>query len=674
LKEFIQKGIHVPLIFWPAKFVSQVQHRPQAQAAMFEGGVIRPLVALTRNKMQNQTLAAGDAGAVARHRDALLALIQLQTDKLSKSGLKTNAAQNYVRAFISYLTDTNHVPDVALVDTFNWTYRNGSSQWPPTALLGGDHLTNNVAIQSGLEGFRKVNQVSEGRITNEVALLDKWVDALIKYRSAETNWLTKSSDFCSTTNETYQARTLVEQSWTSLQTASNSLSGTSLDVNSRYSALKKAALDASSGAFKDITKGLDEPERRAGIIAEIQKQVESFGQESASVVSVHYDRVKTPARELDANYLLVLTNTSQPCFRIRSALYGLACTIEATPANPDETDIGDGWQKYAKLKATVDRFRTTLAAYNGPLAPQVIKACNLIAGNAQQRLEGEFVDGYRKRVLEKLDALPRQSLREMRDVTNARTWFAKIEKDLVAKDAVAQDQQDKLSVIPAALTAAKKGTLASINNGILGAVGFPVVRAATKDMNREDLKTLKFLLEGLRSELEEPVWRSDVSGAEDSLLKNRDRYARVVSALGKDEGSPAEWELWFVPADSSHPDDGNVLNSWRQIQVTVGAVASDWTELPGINTPTLLGKGPVDQSLRISFRKIGGDKDSVQKLDYARWGMPRTVCKFPAGRSEDGMTWKFQISLVHVVTGKAGNVTVEVRAAKPLPKIEEDWP
>jgi hypothetical protein len=38
------------------------------------------------------------------------------------------------------------------------------------------------------------------------------------------------------------------------------------------------------------------------------------------------------------------------------------------------------------------------------------------------------------------------------------------------------------------------------------------------------------------------------------------------------------------------------------------------------------------------------------------------------------MTWKFQISLVHVVTGKAGNVTVEVRAAKPLPKIEEDWP
>src|SRR5439155_15208762 len=119
-----------------------------------------------------------------RHLDALLALIRLQADWLangSKGGplAATNAGQRaelYLGSLFSYLLDATNRPDPSLVDVFTWTYSKPGSgagkAWPPEPLLKGNHLSDNVAIQKGLDSFRKANQVTQVSISNEVQSLN----------------------------------------------------------------------------------------------------------------------------------------------------------------------------------------------------------------------------------------------------------------------------------------------------------------------------------------------------------------------------------------------------------------------------------------------------------------------------------------------------------------------
>src|SRR5436190_3210216 len=675
LKRFVERKFHVPLIFLPVSFLSNVRNRPEAQAAMFEAGILRPLVAQTRVKMQNQPLPAGDSPEADRHREALLALIRLETDKVSKRGLaRTNAAQAYLKAFISYLTDTNHVPDATLVETFNWTYANNRNPWPPKGLLGGDRLSNNVAILKGLDGFRKVNETRLGNISKQGEALDKLVAALTTYAQAEGAWLGKTADFCPAfAGDLTASKKAVDQNWNALQGSNSPL----MNVTAKYNDLMRSVRAASGEPFKDIMKDLDEPDKTTGIISDIQRQVANFGAASAGDISNRFDKVKSPARELDANYLVVLTNRSEPCFQTRWALYQRACAIENTPATPAESVLGDGWQTFSRLKTNVDGFRNGLAAYNGPLAGPTTNACIRIAGNAEQRLVGSFLDGYCKLVAQKLLDLPIQPRWDMRSVTNARAWYGRIEYDLTAKPALEPEQQQRLAVIPGAVANSKKETLVAIKRGILGTIGFPVVRAAKNEMRSDDLKSLKFLLEGLGTELGDPVWRSDTSGAQAELLKSRDLYARVVSVLGNDDGSPVEWELWFVPPEPSRQDDADLVKFWREIKVIFGSAATPWFDLGNLAQPTLIKKGRVDEALKISFRERTADTESTPPgFSFTAWGMARAICNSPGGRLEDGLKWQFQVPLEHGETHKPGKVTLEVRvdAKKPLPKLDGEWP
>ncbi|MEY2428548.1 MAG: type secretion system protein ImpL, partial [Verrucomicrobiota bacterium] len=129
LRKIAEKPLPVGLVFKPLEWmhIGSVHDRPAGQRLLFEGSVLRPLIARTRDKMRDTSVGGTPVGpkALDLHRNALLALMRIEADGLlaSPNGItSTNEAQKYLKSFLSYLTDMDFTPDPALVDVFAWTY------------------------------------------------------------------------------------------------------------------------------------------------------------------------------------------------------------------------------------------------------------------------------------------------------------------------------------------------------------------------------------------------------------------------------------------------------------------------------------------------------------------------------------------------------------------------
>src|SRR5205085_944890 len=149
---------------------------------------------------------------------------------------------------------------------------------------------------------------------------------------------------------------------------------------------------------------------------------------------------------------------SGAAFFARWSLLSNACAIASTPVSATPEVIGDRWTHYAQLKALVDTFRTNLLAYNGPLAAQVAASCNRLASDAEGKLKNDFVESYVKLATDTLGKWSSQSHWTLADVTNARTFFANLERDLGRCDAIGS-QSNKLDRIRDALANSKQAVL-----------------------------------------------------------------------------------------------------------------------------------------------------------------------------------------------------------------------
>jgi hypothetical protein len=195
-------------------------------------------------------------------------------------------------------------------------------------------------------------------------------------------------------------------------------------------------------------------------------------------------------------------------------------------------------------------------------------------------------------------------------------------------------------------------------------------------MSLQDLSDLTKLLEGLRTELDDPVWQSDQSGARATLVQSRNLYANLVSSLAGENESPAEWELFFVPPDQAA--DNTIISVFRKVQVTIGSNQSSWQDISLTSTPLSLGKGSVDKPLRIAFRKLIEDVNSeTTPVKPLAWGLPGLIRDRKPERLENGLIWRFRIPLQDAQQNLTGNVTFEARLLdpkRPLPKLETGWP
>lgn len=682
LKDLAQKGFSVAWIFKPIEWVQSAfnkdlpQKRRTAQKRLFEGGVLMPLVARTRTQMmQPETPPAGDA--VTRHREALLSLMRLEADGLaagSSGGLigSTNApqkAERYLRTFLSYLTKTNQAPDTNLVDVFAWTYsKNGSGagDWVPAYLLGGNSLSNNQAINEGLEQFRRATVNAQTNIQEELKRLNEVTDLLADYQTNEIRWLMNPdpADPCRGLPD----KSKLDVAWSNLR----AMRGAPLtNLGSHYALLTAAATNASGAFFQDIMDALPEAEKSSGIFGEIRQKLKQFASQAAAHVQTAYDQRRAQIDKLDADQM-AYSNGRYVDDRWR--LYTNACALRSLPFVPTTNDIGEQWTRFTELSGATEQWRTNLAAYRGPMADPVRNVCGVIGKEAEQNLKNTFIDAYVKLVTTRLGELA-AGMWSTNEIAQARQWFFLMERDLAARKAVG-DQAHKLEPLIGAVGETKKAVIKDINTFARGELGVPVL-ASGNPMDAAKMVAARKTLERLRSELLNPTWSSSPGGAEavGALRETLASYEQIVGSLLNRDDSVAEWELSIVPwtLQNLSEKDMAVVSSLRNLRVTDGR-GGRW-EADLTNPNGALAKIQADRQLVLSFRKTPQQPNATKEEPLPAWWLATRIRDGGAEPLENGTKWRMRIAVEDVAQKLSGNAVFEVRLLNGMrfPQRSE-WP
>ncbi len=697
LQELAAKPLEVSLIFKPflwlgAGNVSKAD-RKNAQRILFEHGVLQPLVVQTRNKMQGRELLTSDPKAVDRHREALLSLIQLETDKYASSRdlNGTNAAVKYLNAFVAYLTEAEMLPvDTNLVGVFAWTYSKGGSgagKWPPAYLLGGDHLSNNPAIKKGLDGVRDANRISVNRIEKEeLPRLNALADALNDYRLLEHQWFTNAGDRCrALTEELSRAMDKVENSRSELLKVATDIARPVTNLAACYQQLANASSKVSALSFNNITSGLTDQIKTdaGGLLGEIRKQLSDFNKEAASAVNTDYASRSNTIIDLDLYYLAASSSNATMAFESRSSLYRKACKLISESAMANEDSLGDQWTKFERLTTSAADFKKELTEYRGPYAEWVQSACEQIAGQAERQLKEKYVENYVQFTIQKLEKLAADAC-TFRDVTNARPWLEKVKNDL-SQSAKLKEQASKLDQVKSALAKAQKqisqNYASCASNTLRLKLKFPVLLNATETLDDRGLKEVKNTLGNLTGELADPVWLA-LPGSEEMLapLHTSVKAATsVVNSLVKSGDTLAEVEILFVPPNSGSSDASQFSGTLRYAKLFVAGVEKKFSgprpgDLSSYTAPTpITTKLPADSGIRIEFFSDVDRKIRTATFSADNWMLPRLIQTDQAEPiNNNGKEWKLKLQ----VTADGASRTLEafqIRLDYPLPK-KEDWP
>ena len=617
LKEMVEKPLPISWVFKPITWLSSGKdlNRKKAQETIFLNGVLKPLVAGTRNKIMHVDLSPDDPKAVGLYRDALLSLIRLQADSIASGGSMKGsnpqeAAAKYLNSFISYLTDSNQVADPDLVAIFQWDYSQGGGrgQWPPSILLppnGGNSLASNPAIQKGLDDLNQANQRTQKSISEEVAILNNFADALYDYEQKESQWLAGGQNASMADildgGSLNDAKRKVDQYISQLEVETNFTDLPLTNLEAHYSILRKAAEDASSGAFSKIRESIPAASVTEGLFGEIFSKLAQFRQKAAWTVNESYGEKKSEISILDRDQLVSLPNLGV-AHQVRWSLYTNACALadESTPLK-DEV-LGDHWKRFSGFKASSDSFNTELAKYNGPLKDQVLATCHHLVSQA----------------------------------------------------------------------------LAQSVAGMQGKISFPIFLNDSQDqpMSGDDVKALKKIIASLVAALSDPAWSGLLSGSDqqraNECLSNCKLYNQILPALVNDDGGLAGVKVYFVPSGS----DTTIVNIFRAVRVAVGDNQSRWTDLSqhmGDAQPLLLDQGTIADGLSISFRRLISAKDTEKTpIQSDHWGLVNLIMNGRASRLDDGSGWTVQLAL-NDGQGDNGNVTFRIVPDRTLPKVE-DWP
>jgi len=674
-KALMQKTQHrlaLGFIFMPVSWLSDVRERPEAQRLLFEDGVLRPLVDDTRIKIQRVKPSADNPDNLRRYRDALISLMWLEADRLAGSArasyISTNSAEKYLKSFVSYLTESDYTPDAGLVEVMVADYSKGGAAWPPASLPapGGDHLSNNLAIATGLVNFRDANKANESRIQAQVLRANDLVSALANYAQLERDWLKKPGDACSfVASDKYAS---AESNRLMFLSVTNPAPGS--NMASSYALLQRATSDASAASFGEIMTNVDQEVRSKGIFLDIMDRLKSFASESMGMVESNYLARREGIADLDSNYIGNAT-LGKPFYQRRHELYQLVCDLTSQQVRIDDGVLGNKWQQFTSWKDAAQALKTNLAGYQGPLADDVHDACGKFVSESETKLQSGYTREYAQVAVHKLSDLKRGPYTSFEQVTNSALWLKKVDDDLNAKMAA---QSQELKPVEDGLREARGSILRSIDDYLKSKVGFPVFINSPQPMSAAAVHDLKEFLKPLAGELQKAIWKAGDADALAEMQKHCETYGKIAESFVNAKGDQIiNGTLFLVPGKPG--PDFDITQIYREFKVSVGNTEGNWKDVSGASTdkPEPLGKMAVSEAVRISCRFLESRPDTAKDMtDGKNWGLIRLLRDYHATPQDDPSTWDFKIPLKDSA-GHSGNANFEIKFENPLPKME-DWP
>jgi len=422
LHELSRTPLHVPFVFRPLTHfgVGIDGDRKKAQRVVFEGSAVGPLIEAARQKMILGSPAprVGSAEAVTEG-GALVGLVRLEAGIVNRREHKPAGVftgDKLLPPLFNYTSGPKF--DAPLSRTLDLTYQEANT-WPPPYLSSGFNLTENTAIQKGLERFIKDAQWAAQSRSDVLPLILKLIDEVTKYGKAEDDLAAVAS----TPGQVVKMDKAIFEGFTQLQARKQAVEialteakkggvfeggPVSLaaayerifrDLRLRYdlgrSLMSEADTILQVGSLKKSITGLTGESKDHVIFREIQEKLQGVMSElEAKVKPMLSESEVARLRTLDELYLAdPKTNALQ--YETRWALYD-EC-IKASPAITYASTldlVGQEWKPLSDILAKLAQMRATVEGYNGLLHEKAVAICRYSLERAGRVHSDEFCRVY----------------------------------------------------------------------------------------------------------------------------------------------------------------------------------------------------------------------------------------------------------------------------------------
>jgi hypothetical protein len=620
LRELAEKPMKKSM-FFPLLADRYNKNRHNAQRIVFEAGVLRPLMEASRQKMTHDD---GDPAAAQREPDALAALIQIESDILTrgtgtnKGTLSEDGARKILSAFQNYVAGADVPVDTNLVSVMAWTYSTNEAakgSWAPRWFSGGKGGTNTLAVNSsinaGLNVFARSatngiqsyvadwNQISSVRAAarafadNEQALFTAAAGGL-------------DANFTKAEHEVEKARKNLDEEAAKASKSTLFADGISLtNAQQKFQLAVNSSAGAAFGRVREVNDAALAANRDYPLFKQVKERLEGI-QLTLS------DSIKKLLDSGDPKEFQTLDDTclTGKSFAARADLYARAEKYMTDNSFGGGKLVGLKGEPLEKiLKDGIGDIRTQAAAYSGKLTDEFKRTITY----QLKRVEKAQYDAF------------------------FATYLAEVKKTLSSDS------------------------------------GFPLTRDISRPITVDKFmaagKNLKYVSDDFESSVfknsslqDRPDWKG--------FLPNIDGQKAVAKALLGDEGILGTCSISLAGATDATRSKDEWRGSWRDIKLVAEGSAGGSIRTDG-ETDQQIGDAPVQQKLELRlFKNIGAENAQPFSIATGEWGPLWLIHKYKGERDKaDPKTWVVEVPMT--APGSSGSVRLKIKFERPLPELDK---
>jgi len=608
-------------MFFPLLADTYNKNRHNAQRIVFEAGVVRPLIEASRQKMTHDD---GDPASTQRQPDALAALIQIESDILTrgtgtnKGVLTEDAARKFLSAFENYVAGADVSLDTNLVSVMAWTYSTNEAakgSWAPRWFSGGRGGTNTLAVNSGISGG-----------------LDMFA------RSATNGIQSYLTDWNQISSVRAAARAFAD-SEQALFTAAAS----GLDAN--FAKAKQAIEKARKSLDEEEAKASKSPLFAGGVsLTNAQQKFQSAVNSSAGAA---FGRVR------EVNEAALAANRDYPLFKeIKGRLEGIQSTLSDRIKKLLESGDPKEFQTLDETCVVGNSFAARADLY--------ARAEKLMTDNSYGSTRLVGLKG------EPLEKVLKDNLGEIK--AQAAAYSGKLTNEFMRTMTYQLKRVEK-----AQCDAFFGAYLAEVKKALSSDSGFPLTRDISRPITVDNFmaagKQLKYVSDDFDSSIfknsalqDRPDWKG--------FLPNIDGQRAVANALLGTEGILGTCTISLAGTSDATRSKDEWRGSWRDLKLIAegsagGSIRTDK------ETEMQIGDAPVQQKLELRlFRNSGDPASPTFSITTGEWGPIWLIHKYKGEREKgDGKTWVVEVPVS--APGASGSVRLKLKFERSLPDLDK---
>jgi hypothetical protein len=618
LRDLAEKPLKKSM-FFPLLADTYNKNRHNAQRIVFEAGVIRPLIEASRQKMMHDD---GDPASAQREPDALAALIQIESDVLTrgtgtnKGTLSEDGARRFLSAFENYVAGADVPLDTNIVSVMAWTYSTNEAakgSWAPRWFSGGRGGSNTLAVNSGISAG--LDSFARGATNGIQSYVADWNQISSVRAAARVFADSEQALFTAAAGGLDDNFTKAEHA---VEAARKSLDGEIAKASkspvfagsvSLTNALQKfqSAVGSSAGAAVGRVREVNEAALAANRDYALFKEIKGRLDGIQSTLS---DRIKKLLEGGDPKEFQTLDDTCLlgNAFATRADLYAKTEKF-MTDNSFGNTLVGLKGEPLEKvLKDGIGDIKTQVAAYSGKLTNEFRGAMTYQLKRVEKAQCDAFFGNY----------------------------LAEVKKSLSSKS------------------------------------GFPLTRDLSHPITVENFKAagkqLKYISDDFDSAIfknaalqERPDWKG--------FYSNIDGQRAVANALLGSEGSLGNCTISLAGmSDATHAKD-EWRGAWRDIKlIAEGSTGGSTRTEDEKDQP--IGDAPVQQKIELLvYKNIGAPAAGSCSITTGEWGPLWLIHKYNGERDKTGNTWVVEVPISDL--GASGKVRLKLKFERPLPELDK---